>query len=150
MRALVCSSMLILVVGGLGHPHGSTKPRRTRATGHRNILAVFLADKMRRLLETIGVAPHFASLRTLPPPCLPPHFLRRSCVAAEQQQQHQHQHQQKASGRPLPRYLPEGVLVCVLHASLLLDFMLTPLCSRDHTGAQRIGLSRNFLLTHRA
>jgi hypothetical protein len=71
-------------------------------------------------------------------------------MTAAQQQQHQHQHQQKAPGRPLPRYLLERVLVCVLHASPLLDFMLTSLCFRDHIAAQRIGFSRNFLLARRA
>ena len=85
----------------------------------------------------------------LSPPCLPSRFLRRPCVAAAQQQHHQQQHQQKAPGRPLPRYLLERVLVCVLHAPPLLDFMLTSLFFREHIAAQRIRLSKELLLARR-
>jgi hypothetical protein len=150
LRALVAQLKLILVVGGLGRPHESTKPRRRgrsrRERGRAGCrvgwsgLASVRAERKREC----------ESAKTDESLLAPSAFLRRSCVAAEQQHQHQHQHQQKASGRPIPRYLPERVLVCVLHASPLLDLMLTPLCFRDHTDAQRIGLSRNFLLTRRA
>ena len=54
LPALVNQSQLVLVVGGQGDPHKSTKPPMGRAIGHRITLAEFLADKVRRLLETIG------------------------------------------------------------------------------------------------
>ena len=81
LRALVCSTMLTFALCEPDHPHESTEPRTTRASGHRNILAEFLADKVRRLLETIGSRAECEVAIPLSPPCLPPHFLRRSCVA---------------------------------------------------------------------
>ena len=47
MRALVAQLKLILVVGGLGRPHESTKPRRTRGSEEININAEFLAGRRR-------------------------------------------------------------------------------------------------------
>jgi len=51
LRALVCSSMLILVVGGLGRAHESTKPRRTRASEGVDTNAEFLAGGVRGWLR---------------------------------------------------------------------------------------------------
>ena len=53
MRALVAQLKLILVVGGLGRPHESTKPRRVRAREGEEFIAEFLAGESRVVLETM-------------------------------------------------------------------------------------------------
>ena len=47
LATLVCSTMLIIVVGPQCHPHESTKPRRVRATDGVKINAKFLAGGVR-------------------------------------------------------------------------------------------------------
>ena len=51
MRALVAQLKLILVVGGLGRPHESTKPRRMRASEGVDTNAKFLAGGVRGWLR---------------------------------------------------------------------------------------------------
>ena len=43
LPALVCSTMLTFVLGGLGNPHESTRPRRTRASEGVDANAEFFA-----------------------------------------------------------------------------------------------------------
>ena len=47
--------MLTFVLVGLGRPLESTPPSLCRPRGHLNDCAEFLADKVRRLLETIDL-----------------------------------------------------------------------------------------------
>ena len=150
LRLLVRLLMALIPHYGPGRPHERTPPSLGRPRGHLNGSAEFLAVALRRLLETIGSQGEWEMAIPLSPPCLPSRFLRRPCVAAAQQQHHQQQHQQKAPGRPLPRYLLERVLVCVLHTPPLLDLMLTSLCFREHVAAKRIRLFKDFLLARRA
>ena len=82
MRALVAQLKLILVVGGLGRPHGSTKPPMGRAIGHLNESAGFLAGGVRGWLRGWLREAECESVKTDESLLASFGFQRCSCVAA--------------------------------------------------------------------
>ena len=72
-------------------------------------------------------------------------FMRRFGVAAAVAAAESSRWWTRRTDRPWPRYAPERLLVWVLLVCILLDFVLTSLCFRNHIATQRIRLSKRFL-----